>query len=158
MVSDQCPHCNALLKIWDQVTEELLKICPNLRFPIQTVETLQYKYPPIMVKNKTLNTNIFPKDLTTYMTNEYWYPIVLLIPGESWENALNGGKLTNIQILNTKEINGKLKYVPTWDTRKVEPYGLWLKDTLPKMIKPPILTKVTDPLVCSNVIHKLVSR
>lgn len=163
ILSNNCTHCAELLKIWNNVTLELLKVYPSLRFPVSTIDTKQYKYPPIMINNKNLNTNLFPKDLLTY--EKHWTPITLLIPSSSWDkcNAKLGANnltaLENVYIMNSTIIDGKLAPIPIYNTKDPTQFGIWLKDTLNNIqaiTKPS--TKTIDDNVCFNIYHNLISR
>jgi hypothetical protein len=163
IVSNNCPHCAELLKIWNNVTNELLKVYPSLRFPVSTIETKQYKYPPIMIHNKNLNTNLFPKDLLVY--EKYWTPIVLLIPSASWDKCNeklgpnNHTTLENVYIMNSTIVNGKLTPIPIYNTKDPVQFGVWLKDTLNNIqIITKLPTKTVDDNVCFNIYHNLISR
>jgi hypothetical protein len=161
ILSNNCPHCSELLKIWNNVTAELIKVYPTLRFPVSTIDTKQYKYPPIIVHNDTINTNLYPKDLLTY--KKHWTPIVLLVPSASWDkcneklgpNNIVG--LENVYIMNSTIVNGKLSPIPIYNTKDPVQFGIWLKDTL-TMITPVKPTIKVDDNVCFNIYHNLISR
>ncbi len=147
--SQECVHCDAMIKIWDKITTSLLSVYPKLKFPQHTPDTKQYKYPFIMVRNKKV-PSIFPKDLNTYCSENWtWRPMILLIPGDSWNKSLKSNiKLENVQIMNSKLINNVMSPVATWLTNNPDNFGLWLKETLPKVqIKffPSILEQIKNP-------------
>lgn len=148
---NECVFCEALMKIWPKVTESLLSIYPKLKFPEHTNDTKNYKYPPIIMKNKQLDSK-HPKDLINYCGQFWsWTPMTLLVSGESWKNALNGGKLENVQIMNSKLVNNILKPFPTWNTKNPTQFGLWLKDTLPKVQNQiQLYPSILEPIVKKN--------
>lgn len=167
LLSNNCNHCTELLKIWNNITTELLKVYPTLRFPIATIDTKQYKYPPIIIHNKTINTNLYPKDLLTY--EKYWTPITLLIPSVSWDKCNqklgtnNIHILENVYIMNSTIFNDKLTPIPVYNTKDPTQFGLWLKDTLniinaTKPLKPLPFASKSEDNTCINIYHNLISR
>ena len=134
--SEKCQHCDDLLKIWSQMIQSLLTIYPQLRFPIKTIDTIQFQYPPIYVKNNTINVNLFPKDLSQYII---WYPLIMLIPGESWDECnkklgpYNPATLKNVQIMNGQYKNGVVTGEYKWNTHHINDFILWFKDALSKI-------------------------
>ncbi len=150
---NECYHCEALLKIWHKITESLLAVYPKLKFPSATLDTKHYKYPPIMIKNNKIG-NAFPKDLSNYINQSWtWNPMTILIPGESWQKSLKENvKLENVHIMNSYLVNDVYQYIPTWNTKIPDNFGLWLKETLPKIqnqIKffPSIIEKINNPII-----------
>lgn len=151
--SRECIHCEALMKIWYKVTNSLITAYPKLKFPQSTLETKNYKYPPIIIKDKKVDAK-YPQDLNNYCGQPWsWAPMTLLIPGESWNKALKENvKLENVQIMNSKMVDNILQPFPEWNTRIPENFGLWLKATLPKLqnpIKffPAIIEKINNPII-----------
>lgn len=140
LMRKNCHFCEALIKSWDKIIQSLLLIYPQLRFPISTIHTKQYQYPPIYIENDTINYNLFPKDLSNYIL---WYPFVMLIPGESWDEChLNLGinntaKLQNVQIMNSQINNGIIKPYNQYDMRLYKKYPdyftHWFKESLKKL-------------------------
>ena len=147
--SHECVHCEALMKIWPKVTQSLLTVYPKLKFPIPIHETKKYKYPPILIKNNQV-APIYPHDLNNYCGKDGWSPMVLLIPGESWQKAIKDPKanikLENVQIMNSKLDNNILVPFNKWKTKDPKNFGLWLKEVLPKLhpiqFFPSILEKI----------------
>lgn len=141
----ECIHCEALMNIWHKVTDSLLSAYPKLKFPVSTIDTKQYKYPPIILKDKKV-PSIYPKDLNNYCY--LWTPMTILVPGQSWHKCLANpdAKLENIQIMNSKIANGIYQPVPTWNTRVAENFGLWLKESLkaPITFFPHIIDKIKE--------------
>lgn len=133
LMTKNCYFCENLLKIWDQVINIMLSIHPQLRFPTNTIDTIKFKHPPLYVHNNTINYNLFPKDLNNYIL---WYPVVMLIPGDSWDMANahlginNHVKLQGVQIMNSKVIDGLIKPFNKYDIMKPDNFGLWLKEVL----------------------------
>lgn len=159
ILSDTCAHCPMLVSIWNEVTRELLKILPSLRFPVSNIDTKQYKYPPIMVKKSKINVNLYPKDLQKYLS--LWTPITLLIPGESWDKCCknlghnNNTVLEGVHIMNSMVKNNKIEPLIAWNTFKPEEFGMWLKNILDNTKKEP--THITTN-ICSNIVNNLISR
>ena len=42
LMRKDCHFCEALIKLWDKIIQSLLSVYPQLRFPVQTIETKQY--------------------------------------------------------------------------------------------------------------------
>lgn len=157
---NECHHCEALLKIWHKITNSLLTVYPKLKFPNATLDTKNYKYPPIMIKDNQISSS-FPKDLNNYFNKSWtWNPMTLLIPGESWQRSLKEDvKLENVQIMNSKLVDDIYQYIPIWNTRNEDNFGLWLKETLPKIHQPikffpSIIEKINNPIITSIDLKK----
>lgn len=160
LLSDQCEHCPKLLSIWNDVTKELLKVYPGLRFPVSTIDTMKYKHPPIMIKNQQINENLFPKDLLKYY--HLWTPITLLVPSKSWDfccsEAGKGTTLQGVYIMNSVIKNGNIAPMPIYNPLKPEEFGIWLKDILNNQPKKIEEKKEANKNICDNIIHNLISR
>jgi hypothetical protein len=133
LVTLNCKFCHQLFNVWDKIINEMLLIYPKLRFPTHTIESKKYKYPPIFVHQNKINNKLFPYDLNNYIL---WYPMVMLIPGDSWDKCImnHTEKLSNIQIMNSKINNqGLLENVNIWDIYKEKNYSIWLKEALTKI-------------------------
>lgn len=130
--SSMCRHCQSLSNIWDKppsvneesVTSTLRKIYPKLRFYEVTAQDNSGKF----------DENMIPKDLIRYGR---WFPMILLIPGKLWDNAMlklgpnNDVKLVDgVQIMNGLWKNNVLDYVQKYDIRKASEFGKWLKEGL----------------------------
>ena len=130
--SSACRHCTALANIWDtppnkdedSVTGALKKINPKLRFFVLTAKDNTGKF----------DENTAPKDLIRYGK---WYPMVLLIPGRMWDNAMSklGPKndvqlVEGVQIMNGMWESSELKYVQKYDIRKPAEFTRWLRDSM----------------------------
>lgn len=130
--SATCPHCNTLTRIWDtppdkdsdSVTGALRKVYPKLRFYVVTAKSNDGKF----------DENIAPKDLIRYGK---WFPMILLIPGRLWDEAMaklgpkNNVELINgVQTMNAKWVGSKLEYVNKYDIKKPSDFTLWIKDAL----------------------------
>ena len=127
--SSMCRHCTSLANIWDtnpsgeSVTSVLKKINPKLRFFTVTAKDNTGKF----------DENTAPKDLIRFSK---WFPMILLIPGPLWNNAMSklGPKndiklIDGVQILNGKW-DGEVKYVQKYDITKPNDFGDWLRDGL----------------------------
>jgi hypothetical protein len=129
LVTKNCQFCDELLKIWDKIVQAMLSIYPKLRFPVNTIETKQYRYPPLYVEKNTINYNLFPKDLSQYII---WYPMVMLIPGDSWDQCneklglYNTAKLNHVQIMNSKMVDGYIKPYNQYNIKNLSSYTDWL--------------------------------
>lgn len=160
ILSDSCIHCPTLAAMWNDVTRELLKVLPTLRFPIATVDTKNYKYPPIMVKNGKINVNLYPKDLQKYLS--LWTPITLLIPTASWDKCCknlgrnNNAVLEGVHIMNSMIKNNEIKPLIAWNTLDPKEYGMWLKNILDNTKKEPTHNTTTN--ICNNIVNNLISR
>jgi hypothetical protein len=130
--SSMCRHCTALSNIWDtppskdedSVTSALKKVYPKLRFYVVTAKDNTGKF----------DENTVPKDLIRYGK---WYPMILLIPGRLWDNAMAklGPKndvqlIEGVQIMNGMWDNNELKYTPKYDIRKPSEFSKWLREAL----------------------------
>ena len=168
LITKNCYFCENLLKIWDQVIKSMLSIYPQLRFPSSTVDTIKFQHPPLYVHNNTINYNLFPKDLSNYIL---WYPFIMLIPGDSWDQCnLNLGvnnttKLQNVQIMNSVITNDIIKPFNKYNITKPENFGLWLKEALqniskiPKSLSNPFLKQIEKgQFIDHDTILNIVSR
>lgn len=130
--SSMCRHCTALSNIWetapskdeDSVTSALKKVYPKLRFYVLTAKDNTGKF----------DENTAPKDLIRYGK---WYPMILLVPGKTWDAAMSklGPKndvelVDGVQIMNGLWDKGELKYQQKYDIRKPAEFAKWLKDSL----------------------------
>lgn len=133
LLSPNCGWCEFLINNWDVSIKSMLSVYPKLKFPPTTENTTKYIYPPIIVRDKTINTKIFPKDLFNYFI--LWTPMVMLIPQVSWNKCIKNPslKLENVQVMNGVTNNHGIEYSQLWDIRKPESFGLWLKEALKNM-------------------------
>lgn len=130
--SNMCRHCTALSNIWDSppnkdeesVTGALKKVYPKLRFYVLTAKDNTGKF----------DENSAPKDLIRYGK---WYPMILLVPGRTWDSAMSklGPKndvplIEGVQIMNGMWEGNELKYVQKYDIRKPTEFARWLRESL----------------------------
>lgn len=128
--SSMCRHCTALVNIWDtnkdgeSVTTALKKAYPKLRFFTVTAKDNSGKF----------DENTTPKDLIRFGK---WYPMILLIPGPLWNNAMSklGPKndvqlIDGVQIMNGKWNGETIDYVQKYDIRKPTDFTKWLQESL----------------------------
>jgi len=130
--SSMCRHCTALSNIWDtapskddeSVTGALKKVYPKLRFYVLTAKDNTGRF----------DENTAPKDIVRYGK---WYPMILLIPGKTWDAAMSklGPKndvelVDGVQIMNGFWDKGELKYQQKFDIRKSAEFAKWLKEAL----------------------------
>ena len=120
-----CGHCQKLSSIWTDVTTELRKSYPNLRYFVLELNSMRDQ----------LDVNTAPKGLTPYTK---WYPMILLVPGGTWDAAMaNLGPKnpieikTGVQVMNASWNADELSYgPPKYDIRKKEDFVRWMKDSL----------------------------
>lgn len=127
-----CGHCTELTKIWDtppnkdgaSITTELKKVYPKLRFMVVTAKDNTGRF----------DENTIPKDLIRY---GLWFPMILLIPGRLWDEAMSklGPKndvklIEGVQIMNGIYADNKPQYVQKYNMKKPEEFGKWLKHVL----------------------------
>lgn len=159
ILSDTCAHCPMLKTMWNDITKELLKVIPTLRFPISTVDTKQYKYPFIMTKNSKINVNLFPKDLQKYVS--LWTPITLLIPTVSWDHCNkhlgkhNNTTLEGVHIMNSMIKNNIIKPLIAWDISDPKEFGMWLTNIIDN-VKTTNISSSNN--ICHTIITNLISR
>jgi hypothetical protein len=130
--SSVCRHCIKLSEIWDKppgkdedsVVSALKKVHPKLRFYVLTAKDNTGKF----------DENTAPKDLIRYGK---WFPMILLIPGRMWDEAMSklGPKnevtlIDGVQIMNGKLENSVPTYVQKHDIRKPAEFAEWLKEAL----------------------------
>jgi len=134
-----CSHCTKLTEIWDKsaskdkdsVVSAMKKVYPRLRVHVVSVKDMSGSF----------DENVVPKDLIRY---RYWFPMILLVPGRIWDNAManlgpkNEAKIRDgVQIMNgawglgpkgEEKINHDGKYNP------IDPaeFARWLKDAMQK--------------------------
>lgn len=120
--SSVCRHCQNLTNIWDSVTKTLKEVHPKLRFHVLTAKDNTGKF----------DENIAPKDLIRYGK---WYPMILLIPGRTWDNAMANLGPKNpieikdgVQVMNAVWENGNISYVQKYDIRKPDEFAKWLRE------------------------------
>ena len=128
--SKMCRHCTSLANIWetnadgDSVTSVLKKVNPKLRFATVTANDNTGKF----------DENTYPKDLSRFSK---WFPMVLLIPGPLWNQAMSklGPKndvkfFDGVQILNGNWHGETFDYVQKYDIRKPGDFGDWLRESM----------------------------
>lgn len=122
--SSMCRHCNNLTAIWDKVQVSLKEVYPKLRFFVLLAKD----------NSGTFDENTAPKDIIRYGK---WYPMILLIPGPTWDAAMANLGPKNpieikdgVQIMNATWDKGQLAYTQKYDIRKTEEFAKWLKDSL----------------------------
>lgn len=132
--SSACSHCLTLSGIWDtppskdedSITGAIKKAYPKIRFHVLTVKDNSGRF----------DENLAPKDLIRYAV---WFPMILLIPGKTWDLAMsklgpnNDVKLLDgVQVMNGIWVDGELKAKsgPKYNTRKPSDFVQWIKDSL----------------------------
>lgn len=116
--SETCAYCNSLMKIWDGITAELKKINPRIRIEVVTA----------IDNGGRFDETLYPKDLLKFGA---WFPMILLIPGRSWDAArTSGSPLDGVHGMNASVEGSRVKYAHKYDIRKPSEFGRWLKDTL----------------------------
>jgi len=169
--ANQCQWCNYMLKNWDVNINAMLSVYPKLRFPKPNDETKQYKYPPIIIQNKTIDSKLYPKELFNYYL--LWSPIVMLIPGESWDECNqqlgpnNYKKFKNVQVMNGVSSDKYPVYNQIYDIRKPESFGTWIKEALnninvstsndivffPQLLENSTFLKKIEDTRCKNILN-----
>ena len=121
-----CPHCDSLKKIWPKICARLSAINNNIRF---------HKVKVTHMKNRTFDVEQSPKGLLPYME---WYPAILLVPGQLWNNAMMQLGPNNqivikegVQIMNGvwNKIKNKPAYTQKYDIREVEDFVKWYNES-----------------------------
>lgn len=128
----QCRHCTSVSDIWntpankneDSIVTALKKVHPNIRTFIVTATD----------NSGVFNENEFPKDLIRYSR---WFPMILLIPGPIWNEAMsklgpnnNVQLLDGVQVMNAKWNNNTFDHSPQYDIHKSSEFARWLKEAL----------------------------
>lgn len=127
----ECYKCQQRLSIWDAIddvetaTSAMKKIYPNIRIVvISVVHPFDEATVPIV-----------PKGMIFY---QCWYPMIILVPGKIWNNAMtNRGSDADVRLQDWVQIlNGywhddfKCSFIYKYDTLKPSEYGRWLKDAM----------------------------
>jgi len=129
--SETCGPCKKLLSIWDSIVNAIKTLYPNMRFSV------------ISSPN---NSGLFefdsaPKGLLKYRG---WFPMVLLVPGPLWNEAManlgpdNAVEITQgVKVFNCKnerEIIGQntdpRDYVGKYDIFDPQEWLQWLNDAM----------------------------
>lgn len=116
-----CKHCTNLTAIWDKVVAAMKNVTPIRTFTVTTKS------------NGPFDFKTAPKDLLTYAR---WFPMILLVPGRLWDEAMQNlgpdnpiGLRDGVKIFNGKMVDGipildyKYKVVP-------EDFANWLRKCL----------------------------
>lgn len=126
-----CRYCNDLMKIWDpkdgtpdtSVTSAMKKLYPKLRVVIITT-TLR----------GPLDENSIPAGLKAYTA---WYPMILLVPGGLWNEAMSKlGPKNNVQLIDGVQIfngsfkDGKLGYENKYNPKQPGEFAKWLEASM----------------------------
>lgn len=131
--SKTCGHCKSLEAKWGKETDTdnstvmgaMKKVYPKIRtFVLSTTDG-----------RGAFDENIAPSDLSRWGK---WYPMILLVPGRIWDNAMAalGPKnsatiIDGVQVFNgIREANGDLKYVQKYNPRQPEDFGRWIAESL----------------------------
>lgn len=122
MKANNCPHCKQLFQKWPEIKMQLEK--DNL-----TVRIVQIDLPrmtsPIPVG--------YPIDLKKFTA---WFPMVLMIPGANWDEAMAKLKTSSnysfptIEVLNGKFSGSKLDYVNKHNLMNPESFSQWVQSVL----------------------------
>ena len=162
--SNKCGHCATLSAIWDtnkngdSITQVLRKINPNIRFAVITAKEM----------NGIFDTNVAPVDVIRYAN---WFPMVLLVPGKVWDNAMQNLGPKNeatvkdgVQIFNgrweddTVNAYNRYNFTNTGKYRMLVPseFGRWYTDSLENpdfkkhqfgIVSPPPTPQILTPAV-----------
>lgn len=132
--SNGCRYCALLTNIWDtppargedSIVMALKKVYPKLRIFVVTSGDNRGQF----------DFNTAPKGLLKY---NQWFPMILLVPGTMWDNAMaklgpdnDVPLIDGVQILNAVWKDGKLTLdtKPAYDIRKPGDFGRWLAEAL----------------------------
>lgn len=131
--SKTCGHCKRLEAKWGKETDTdnstvlgaMKKVYPKIRtFVVSSNDS-----------RGAFDENVVPSDLRRWGK---WYPMILLVPGRVWDNAMatlgpkNSATIVDgVQIFNgTKGNNGELTYVQKYNTQQPEDFAKWLVDSM----------------------------
>lgn len=122
-----CKYCTALTTIWDSVKKAILTVYPKMRFFTVTSKNLDGKF----------DENAAPKDLKRWGA---WFPMILLIPGGLWDEAMSKlGPRNDVQLMDgIQAMNGlwdakqqKVVQNPgAYNIRNPEDFGRWVTDSM----------------------------
>jgi hypothetical protein len=122
-----CKYCTALSQIWDSVKKSILTVYPKMRFFTVTAKGLDGKF----------DENSAPKDLKRWGA---WFPMILLIPGGLWDDAMSklGPRndvilMEGIQVMNGVWSDAQKKAVQTpggYSIREAKDFARWVTDAM----------------------------
>jgi len=122
--SNACGHCKNISNIWDKISVAMKEVYPKLRIFVVTVDD----------NSGNFDRNKIPGGLEKYMK---WFPMILLVPGNIWDNAIKEVGSRNpptikdgVQILNGKWDNNSLTFNVKYDIRNPAGFAEWVKDSL----------------------------
>ena len=131
--SKTCGHCKTLEAKWGKdsdtdnstVIGAMKKVYPKIRTFVVSANDSRGAF----------DENTVPTDLSRWAK---WFPMILLVPGRIWDNAMSklGPKnsasiIDGVQVFNgTRESTGNLTYVQKYNVRQPEEFGRWLTDSL----------------------------
>lgn len=131
--SKTCGHCKTLEAKWGKDTDTdnstvmgaMKKVYPKIRTFIVSANDSRGAF----------DENTVPTDLSRWAK---WFPMILLVPGRIWDNAMSklGPKnsasiIDGVQVFNgTRESTGGLTYVQKYNVRQPEEFARWLTDSL----------------------------
>lgn len=128
--SKSCGYCASVSKIWDNsnnndisISAALKNVNPNVRF--FNINSLD--------RSGKFDENLAPSDLIRY--GGVKYPLVLLIPGKSWDLAMqklgpnNDIKLIEgVKVMNYKNNDGKLELDEKYNILIPSDYERWFQE------------------------------
>ena len=96
--SSTCGHCNTYKPSWPAASAAVKSAFPN-------ITTLH-----IETNNGSYDTNKYPAALRSLAQ---WYPIFLLVPGATWDRAMNApastSQLKGVEVLGASYANGRMQ-------------------------------------------------
>lgn len=115
-------HCLSVPKsvkvadIWNNAVFQMKMWYPNFRYVVVTTQNV---------------CDSFNLDLAPVTLNDCrrWFPLVMLVPGETWDIAMEDNVssiLQGTQIYNGKIVNDNIEYQPRWDDYNAATYADWL--------------------------------
>ena len=129
--AETCGACKRLSSIWDSIVNAMKVAYPNIRFFVISSAD----------RSGVFELNTAPKGLLKYRG---WFPMVLLVPGPLWNEAManlgpnNMVELTRgVQVFNGKsgrEIIGQITaprdFVEKYDMSRPQEWVRWLTDAM----------------------------
>lgn len=127
-----CGPCAALSAVWnnppkaggDSVCTSFRRIYPNIRIIEVACKDM----------NGEFDVNAYPKDLRRFAV---WFPMIILIPGPSWDKAMSKlGPRNDVTLDGAQPMNelydetGRMIPGNKYNTSITTEFGRWLKDAL----------------------------
>lgn len=121
-------NCSDVGGFWDDGSENSV---------VSTLKTIYSNIRTVVVNannDGTFDEHKWPKDLIRYGK---WFPMILLVPGQLWDNAMSRLGPNNdiqliegVQIMNGYLVDGVLKYHCIYDITKASEFGRWFQTAI----------------------------